>query len=103
MSFAYLEPTEPEADIETELGLEMDAATEDAATSEAPKVVENYSSPEAQKLRVTLVQDQLLVAAKKVNLLHGLGLERTSGYAEAMAIYEAKLADFNQLKARYGL
>jgi hypothetical protein len=32
-----------------------------------------------------------------------MGLARTSGYAEALALYKAKLADFNQLKARYGL
>ena len=95
MSFAYLEPAELEAEIE--------AVEEDAVAVETPRAVENYTSPEAQLLRVTLVQDQLIAAAQKVNLLHGMGLERTSGYAEAMALYEAKLADFNQLKARYGL
>ncbi len=95
MSFAYLEPTELEA--------EIDIVEAEAVVSEAPPAAETYSSPEAQLLRVTLVQDQLIAAAKKVNLLHGMGLERTSGYAEAMALYEAKQADFNRLKARYGL
>ena len=95
MSFAYLEPTEHEAEIET--------VEEEAQVAEAPRAAENYASPEAQLLRVTLVQDQLIAAAKKVNLLHGMGLERTSGYTEAMALYEAKLADFNRLKTRYGL
>jgi len=103
MSFAYLEPTETESDIAAELDVVGQAVGDEASVDEAPRVAENYSSPEAQKLRVTLVQDQLIAAAKKVNLLHGLGLERTSGYAEAMALYEAKQADFDSLKARYGL
>jgi len=70
---------------------------------EAPRPVETFESPAALQLRFALVQDQLKAAAAKVNLLHGMGLERTAGYAEAFAIYEAKLADFNAMKARFGV
>ena len=74
-----------------------------AAEEPAAPAVETYQSVAALQLRVALIQDQLIAAAKKVNLLHGMGLERTSGYAEAMALYESKQADLDALKARYVL
>ena len=71
---------------------------EDAASS--PAVVE---SPAAQHLRLILVQDQMKAAAEKVNLLFDMGLTKTAGYTEAYALYHARLADFNELRARLGL
>ena len=73
------------------------------AGGDIPVAVETFQSVAALQLRVALIQDQLIAAAKKVNLLHGMGLERTSGYAEAMALYESKQADLDALKARYVL
>jgi len=70
-------------------------------TTAAPVVI--AQSFESLQLRLGLIQDQLRAAAVKVNMLHGMGLERTSGYAEAFAVYEARLATFNDLKARLGL
>ncbi len=69
----------------------------------APAPVVIVQSFESLQLRLGLIQDQLRAAAIKVNMLHGMGLDRTSGYADAFAAYEAKLADFNDLKARLGL
>ncbi len=67
----------------------------------APKeIIHSFA---ALELRFTLVQDQMRAAAAKVNLLAGMGLDRTSGYAEAFATYEARLADFNSLRAKLGL
>ncbi len=74
-----------------------------AAEDNAAPAVETYPSVAALQMRVTLIQDQLIAAAKKVNLLHGMGLERTAGYAEAMALYESKQADLDAMKARYDL
>jgi len=70
---------------------------------EAPVREEIIQSFAALELRFTLVQDQMRAAAAKVNLLAGMGLDRTEGYAEAFAAYEARLADFNSLRAKLGL
>ncbi len=72
-----------------------------AVEDKAPPPAEIYESAAAVQLRITLVRDQLIAAAKQVNLLHAMGLERTSGYADAMALYESKQADLDALKARY--
>ena len=87
---------------------ELDAPGLDAAgvvdaiapVEDAPEFVESAA---ARHLRFMMVQDQMYAAAAKVNLLAGMGLDRTSGYAEAMATYEAKLADFNELRAKLGV
>jgi hypothetical protein len=71
--------------------------------TEAEAREEIIQSFAALELRFTLVQDQMRAAAAKVNLLAGMGLDRTEGYAEAYATYEARLADFNALRARLGL
>ena len=60
-------------------------------------------SPAAQHLRLVLIQDQMKAAAEKVNLLVDMGLTRTAGYTEAFALYQARLADFNEMRARLGL
>lgn len=57
----------------------------------------------AQHLRFVLIQDQMRAAAEKVNLLYDMGLTRTSGYTEAYALYQTRLADFNEMRARLGL
>ena len=49
-----------------------------------------------------LVQDQLRMAAEKVNLLAGMGLSHTQGYRTAFEDYESKLADFNALRQMLG-
>ncbi len=67
---------------------------------EARPVVESAA---AQHLRFVLIQDQMRAAAEKVNLLYDMGLTRTSGYTEAYALYQTRLADFNEMRARLGL
>jgi len=76
-----------------------DAVIEETAAAPA-EIIQSFA---ALELRFTLVQDQLRAAAAKVNLLAEMGLDRTAGYAEAFAAYEARLADFNSLKAKLGL
>lgn len=66
----------------------------------APVIVESVA---AQHLRFVLIQDQMKAAAEKVNLLFDMGLTRTTGYSEAFATYQARLADFNEIRARLGL
>ena len=56
------------------------------------------ADPAALSVRFMLVQDQLRMAAEKVNLLAGMGLSHTQGYKTAFEDYQAKLADFTALK-----
>jgi hypothetical protein len=58
--------------------------------------------PATLSVRFMLIQDQLRMAAEKVNLLAGMGLSHTQGYRDAFAAYQAKLADFNALKEALG-
>ena len=60
-------------------------------------------SPAAQHLRFVLIQDQMRAAAEKVNLLVDMGLTRTTGYTDALALYQTRLADFNEMRAHLGL
>ena len=59
--------------------------------------------PAALGVRFMLVQDQLRMAAEKVNLLAGMGLSHTEGYKAAFEAYEAKLGEFNGLRQVLGL
>jgi hypothetical protein len=76
------------------------ASAEGEEPDSSPVIVETAAT---QHLRFVLVQDQLHAAAAKVNLLFDMGLTRTSGYTDAVAAYQSKLADFNALRARLGL
>ncbi len=76
----------------------MSEVVEDDASTRV--VVESAA---AQHLRLVLIQDQMKAAAEKVNLLHDMGLTRTTGYTEAYALYQTRLADFNDMRARLGL
>lgn len=60
-------------------------------------------SPAAQHLRFVLIQDQMRAAAEKVNLLVDMGLTRTTGYTDALALYQTRLADFTEMRAHLGL
>ena len=77
--------------------------------SESAVIEDKVSSPEIVQssatlhLRLVLIQDQLHAAAAKVNLLVDMGLTRTTGYADAVAAYQAKLVDFTELRTRLGL
>ena len=77
--------------------------------SESTVVEDEVSSPEIVQsaamlsLRMVLIQDQLHAAAAKVNLLVDMGLTRTTGYTDALALYQTRLADFNEMRAQLGL
>lgn len=60
-------------------------------------------SPAAAQLRLLVVQDHMIAAAKKVNLLADMGLTQTEGYREAYALYLAKAGEFAALRERLGL
>ncbi len=60
------------------------------------------ADPAILSVRFMLVQDQLRMAAEKVNLLAGMGLSHTQGYRTAFEDYESKLADFNALRQMLG-
>ncbi len=103
-----MSPAYPENTIDDLAELEAPAEPAEAAAEAQPDGQPSASefiveSPEALHLRFMMVQDQLRAAAHKVNLLHGLGLSETIGYANAFALYEAKLTDFNGMKARFGV
>jgi len=61
------------------------------------------ADPATLSVRFMLIQDQLRLAAEKVNLLAGMGLSHTQGYRDAFEAYQAKLADFNALRQVLGV
>ncbi|WP_443748452.1 hypothetical protein [Asticcacaulis solisilvae] len=61
------------------------------------------ADPATLSVRFMLIQDQLRMAAEKVNLLAGMGLSHTDGYKTAFEAYEVKLGEFNTLRQMLGV
>lgn len=75
------------------------AVADASAELEAPMV----ESLAATQLRFLVLQDHMIIAARKVNLLVDMGLGQTDGYREAYAQYAAKAGEFAMLRDRLGL
>ena len=72
-----------------------------AEDSQSPSLTP--ADPAMLSVRFMLIQDQLRMAAEKVNLLAGMGLSHTEGYKTAFEAYEAKLGEFNELRQALGV
>ncbi len=97
MSLAY-PTTEDLTDLPDDM-LEVPLA-ESAPESDGAPVVESLA---ATQLRFLVLQDHMIIAARKVNLLVDMGLGQTDGYREAYAQYAAKAGEFAMLRDRLGL
>ncbi len=77
--------------------------SQSAHSDDAPAPPQTPLDNATLSMRLMLVQDQLRMAAEKVNLLAGMGLSHTEGYKSAFEAYEVKLVDFNALKDALGM
>ena len=70
--------------------------------SNLESVIREGADPVVLATRLMILRDHVALAAQKANLLLDMGLNQTEGFRTAYADYEAKLADYNRVRALLG-